>query len=767
MKRQIFLASTISGFSGMVIQMLLLRELLVVFHGNDLSIGIILANWLILEASGVIFASWKMEHNLRKINLFIGLAVLLAISSPIILYFTRGLRDLIGVMPGVGIGVFSIFYSSLLIFALPAFLHGALFVTVCRLWEQLDKRELDNQPQKGSSPVGKVYVWETLGHIIGAVIFTFVLILYFSAFEIVLTVSVLIILASIGLILCRRNGKDVKQKISIGLLLLLLVTFFYMIIGNKDDLLCQLSVSRQWPGKTVVHHQHSAYGNIAVIERESEYTFLADGIPIFTTPNPDIVRVEEFSHFAMLAHPKPETIAVLTGGAGGVIYEILKHPTVSRVDYTELDPLILEMVRKFSTPLTAKELADSRVNTVYLDGRRFLELSQEKYDVIFIGLPGPDNLAMNRYFVEEFFELAKTRLNKDGILVFSLPGSLSYLSSELRNLNGVIINTLTGSFPYLRIIPGHFNMYLASTSDSIMKADASLLYTRKLERELDVRLISYPHFQLRLAPRWMEWFSKSMQGATRNTNSDFQPRGFFYSLAYWNAKFSPYLQEFFNQLGKLSLKMIVFAMIILNLFILALRVKAKKISRHSIPFSVATTGFAGMVFDLIIIFLFQVIYGSAFHWLALLVAAFMVGVAVGGFVMTKALKQLKNKFIVFRRLELAVVIFSFVLPLILWKVSLYSSNPLMFILGKFIFGIMSFLAGTLVGLKFPFANELYLSNSANLSRTVGVIYSADLLGGWAGGIIVGVILFPVLGLWGTMMTITMIKLSSYLFLILP
>ena len=40
------------GLSGMIAQIVLLRELLVSFLGNELVLGILLANWLILEATG-------------------------------------------------------------------------------------------------------------------------------------------------------------------------------------------------------------------------------------------------------------------------------------------------------------------------------------------------------------------------------------------------------------------------------------------------------------------------------------------------------------------------------------------------------------------------------------------------------------------------------------------------------------------------------------------------------------------------------------------
>ena len=59
MKNRIRIAVVVMGFSGLVAEILLLRELLIVFSGNELSIGIILANWLILEA----FGSYVLNQN--------------------------------------------------------------------------------------------------------------------------------------------------------------------------------------------------------------------------------------------------------------------------------------------------------------------------------------------------------------------------------------------------------------------------------------------------------------------------------------------------------------------------------------------------------------------------------------------------------------------------------------------------------------------------------------------------------------------------------
>ncbi len=109
-----------------------------------------------------------------------------------------------------------------------------------------------------------------------------------------------------------------------------------------------------------------------------------------------------------------------------MIYEALKHPSVEAVEYEELDPLLIELIRKFSTSLTESELNDRRVRIQYIDGRMYLQTARRTYDLILVGITEPSTLQTNRFFTREFFQLARARLNRGGILVLGLPGSLTY-----------------------------------------------------------------------------------------------------------------------------------------------------------------------------------------------------------------------------------------------------------------------------------------------------------------------------------------------------
>jgi spermidine synthase len=85
----------------------------------------------------------------------------------------------------------------------------------------------------------------------------------------------------------------------------------------------------------------------------------------------------------MLSHERPESVLILSGGAGGMIHEVLKYP-VKQVHYVELDPLLLTLIHQFPTPLTRSELSDPRVVIHYTDGRVFLKRTAERFDVVFV-----------------------------------------------------------------------------------------------------------------------------------------------------------------------------------------------------------------------------------------------------------------------------------------------------------------------------------------------------------------------------------------------
>ncbi len=81
---------------------------------------------------------------------------------------------------------------------------------------------------------------------------------------------------------------------------------------------------------------------------------------------------------------------------------------------------------------------------------------------------------------------------------------------------------------------------------------------------------------------------------------------------------------------------------------------------------------------------------------------------------------------------------------------------------------MSFLSGAWIGLQFPLATRIYLGaheKRGTLGHTAGLLYGADLLGGFLGGLFGGILLLPILGLKQSCFMTAMIKISSLVLLL--
>jgi spermidine synthase len=129
------------GFSGLVAEILILRELLIVFSGNELCIGIILANWLILEAFGCFFPGRKAEKSGKRLETFTIITILFSLSLPTAILLIRILKRAIGISIGESIGFLPMFYSSFLILLPVSILHGALFPFSCRIYSMFSGRD--------------------------------------------------------------------------------------------------------------------------------------------------------------------------------------------------------------------------------------------------------------------------------------------------------------------------------------------------------------------------------------------------------------------------------------------------------------------------------------------------------------------------------------------------------------------------------------------------------------------------------------------------
>jgi len=763
MKRLLQCGFLLMGFSFTVTQGLLIRELLVAFFGNELSIGLTLGNWLILEAIGSGLLSRLAERWGRKASAFAILQVLFALFLPLCLYAVYNSRSIVGAIPGEGVGLAPIYYASFLILIPLALVDGAMFAFGCRAYTSLTRDE--------TSTIGRVYVYEALGHIAGGLLFTYLFIPFLASSHMVLLLSGLNLLCAALVLAFSKAERPSFTPGSVGLLVLSLACLG-LLFSPRPTAIQRWANRRQWAGHDLVYSENSVYGNVAVVQQDSQYTFYADGIPILTAPVPDVVLSEEIVHLPLSFVPRPRRALVLSGGLGGVLHELTKYP-LEGIEYAELDPLLIEAVQKFPTPLTRDELSDPRVSVEHIDGRllarrRSWEAApapSERYDLVIVSLPYPSTLQLNRFYTVEFFQLVRGLLTDDGVLVTSCPGTLTYMSAELRDLNGMIYHTLRQAFPAVRPIPGDRTLWLASPAEALLSTPTEALVERWEGRALQAQLLTASHLRLRLSQQRLDWFWAALgedQVDRETVNRDLHPVGLFYGLSYWNALFSPLVARAFSLMGQLKLWTVGLPIIGFGLLAFAVVKLTSKGRNAIIPIAIVTTGYSGMTADLIIIFAFQTLYGYVYQWIGLLIAAFMAGLALGGLLMARRLARSGGERSTLLKLEAALVLYWALLPVALSILNARITQPTAFTASQAALFLLNGIAGFLVGSQFPLANRLWLRGRDTAGGTAGLLYASDLVGAFLGSVVVCVVLIPVLGILETCVLTGLLKLSSLL-----
>jgi spermidine synthase len=741
-------ALLVLGFSGIVAQTLLLREMLILFSGNELSLCLIISSWVLSEALGAFIAGIWAERHTLDVKTYTWATLFFSALFPATIYVTRVFKSLAGIPSELAVGITTVLYASFSLLLPTGFLHGFLFSLACALYARSDVNT--------HSPAGKVYFYETLGTIVGGIVVSYLCIPHLHAFQIGFGLCLVNGICCILLLARSRAGKATLAYALTGALFVALPALAFI---RGTDALHETSVKKAFAGRNLVYYENSFYQNIAVVKTDDQYTFFTDGIPTVTAPVPDIVSVEELVHFSLAALASPERILFLGGGAGGAIHEALKYPSIKQIDYVELDPAVLQTIRRFQTPLTESELTDLRVHPHYLDGRRFIRETDSRYDVVLLDMPSPSNLQQNRFFTQESFALVRHILKKGGIFVLTLPGSLAYYSPELKAINGSILRSLKAVFPYQYVVPGDTNIFLASASAEISRVTPEMIHERLKAAHVTTTLITYAHLVDRFQQRKRDWFLAALENVDALSNLDFRPSGVFYEIAYENLMLAPSLKPLFVWAQKITFPKAVSFIFILFFVTLLM---GNRWERVSLPFAIATTGLAGMATELTLILGFQMVYGYVFYEIALLITAFMAGIAAGSIFVARRLREPRSALSVFLCTEVGLVLFTLLLTALFSLLdSPVLSRPMVLHL---LFLLLLFTSGIFIGMEFPLATGVYQSGS--LERRVGALYAADLTGGCVGGLLTGFLLFPLLGLFSTLLLVALLKACSLTFLLL-
>ncbi|MEK4566531.1 spermidine synthase [Alkalihalobacillus sp. FSL R5-0424] len=167
--------------------------------------------------------------------------------------------------------------------------------------------------------------------------------------------------------------------------------------------------------KRTLHTEKTEFQQLDMIETEEFGNMLVlDGM-VMTTEKDEFVYHEMVAHVPLFTHPNPKHVLVVGGGDGGVIREVLKHPSVEKATLVEIDGKVVEYSKKY-LPTIAGALDDERVDVQIADGFMHIAKSENEYDVIMVDSTEPVGPAV-KLFEKGFYEGISKALKEDGVFV--------------------------------------------------------------------------------------------------------------------------------------------------------------------------------------------------------------------------------------------------------------------------------------------------------------------------------------------------------------
>ncbi|MGD8931605.1 MAG: fused MFS/spermidine synthase, partial [Chromatiales bacterium] len=734
---RIFLAILILGAYSQVVQALLIREGLVVFYGNEVSLGAFFASWLGWLAVGSWLVLRLRERQwtqqplvwLPRLLLLLPLVVLLQI-----LLF-RLVRLLLDVSASEFVPLDQLFLSLFLITAPGSLLLGIAFPLGCRA---LQESLTDRQTDEGVQVISRLYIADALGALLGGVLFTFVLVRWLGVIG---TLGVLTMLLSLTVIWLTAAGSWARR---VGLMLgvMGLINSLPPMQSVLERQLETLRFSTLQPGLTLEASRQTRYGHVALARLGEQYSVVENGQISQSFPLPLAVRQEAAYFMAQAAGAR--RVLMLGGFAGGLPAELLHYP-VERLDVVEEDAQAFAMVRDWLPEESRQALDDPRIRLRAVDGRRFINHLPEdvRYDLVLVLNATPANAHSNRYFTLEFYRQIARHLSPDGVFCTRVSGASNYLGKVVQSFTASVYQTLRETLPQVAVVPGDDYVYCASPAPGRVSEDATVLEQRYLELSQTEQRFSPKLFYSLLQANEIDYAHRQLEKASAELNRDTRPVTYYLNMLLWGQFSASDFADWLEQLrGMGHWVYLLPPLILIALWLLRSSLQGFQRSvqlRQSATLGLAVLGMIAMAVQLVVLFSYQAHVGFMFERVALLNGVFMTGLALGAG-LGQALSRTGRAA---GRLMAVLILNALALAALPQGLALLGRGAAG--LQEWGYPLLSILLGLLTGCGFPLGVRIAEQEQAWVVRSSGITQMADNFGGALGGLLTGAILVPLLG----------------------
>lgn len=717
------------GLASMVGQILLVREILVIFHGTEIAIGIFYASWVGGIGLGATVGARLVRRSSSGIgfhSIFFYALFALALSLLVEILLVRNVLAILETAPAEPAPLHGIVAAVPIGNLLTSFLTGFLFPVGCRAMKNADDRL-----------ISRLYVFEGIGSLAGGLAFTFLLVGLFPPLMIASGTALLVTVGGI----C--YAWRLKQKVA-AIWGIAMAACALTLLSPLGTGLIQWSIEARWkslhPGLDLLLSRPTPYQQVEIARLGKQLSLFGNGKIVAAFPDPH--TADRVTAMIIAQKPDAKRFLLIGGSTGSFLRSLLQYP-LEHIDVIEPDPGAFRIAKGFLPPVESAALNDPRVTMIFRDGRFYVNRVREStYDVIITLVPDPISAFWNRYYTLEFFEQAALALTPAGFFFTGVTSSENFWGSEVASYAGSVYHTLKEVFPAVMGSPGDETYFFASKAADLLTLDPAVLKSRY--NTLDASFFDPTGFETLLPPRRSAFVKEELQRSPVHINTDFRPISSSLAMILWGRFSGSGSLTFLNTIrdGALAVYLIPIALFLAARIGFRVRHGPREAAegRFQAVLAMAAVGLAAMGVQIVLIYGYQSLFGYIFERVGLFAAIFMTGLVAGGFCMGLALGRLQSKVWAIVALLALFSLLCLGVPAMLCELVAY--DPLIIELA--IFGLV-FVSGMLTGAAFPLTASRHLDLTGNAGETSGWIDASDHYGAAFGALVTGTLLVPLLG----------------------
>ena len=317
--------------------------------------------------------------------------------------------------------------------------------------------------------VGKLAVANTAGTILGSILTGYVVLPWLGSQRTL--VAVAIGFAALTLVATRTLPK--KDRTTRVVVLLAGVAAFAAVMGPRWDLARLTNGANVYfthgpPPDDILFVRVDVHGGVTTVARRGGLLTLYTNGKFQGDDGAEMAAQRRFAHFPSLFLKQEKRALVIGLGTGTTLGTVTAYP-FEEIHVAEISPAIVEAAREHFSGPNRHGLDDPRVKLELNDGRNVMLVGSEPYDLITIELTSVWFAGASNLYSTEFYQLAKRRLAKGGVLQQWV--QLHHIRP--REL-AVIVRTLQAEFAHVALFEGGAQGILVASEEPLVASRAEL-----------------------------------------------------------------------------------------------------------------------------------------------------------------------------------------------------------------------------------------------------------------------------------------------------